>query len=181
VFVLTAGQSIGGVMRNVALFGTHYRSSGTGANDFPVNYTAASVGITPSVTGPRWRLVLVGARRVSLSREQLLALPLVTADLPIACTEGWSTQQRWTGVPLAHLARLAGVEDGMTARISALDSRSVVLSGSQVSAPESMLALRVNGADLSPDHGFPARVIVPSAPGTHNLKWMSEIAFYEPA
>ena len=180
VFVLTAGQSIGGAMRNLALFGTHYRSSGTGPNDFPVNYTAASVGITPAVTGASWRLVLVGARRVSLSREQLLALPLVTADLPIACTEGWSTQQRWTGVPLAELARLAGVQDGRPARISALDSHSVVLSGSQVSAPGSLLALRVNGADLSLDHGFPARVIVPSAPGTHNLKWMSEIVFSEP-
>ncbi len=181
VFVLTAGQSIGGAMRHLALFGTHYRSSGTGPNDFPVNYTAASVGITPAVTGASWRLVLVGGRRASLSREQLLALPLVTADLPIACTEGWSTEQRWTGVPLAELARLAGAPAGGPARIMALDSRSVVLSGSQVSAPESMLALRVNGADLSPDHGFPARVIVPSAPGTHNLKWMSEIVFSEPA
>jgi DMSO/TMAO reductase YedYZ molybdopterin-dependent catalytic subunit len=124
--------------------------------------------------------VLVGARRVSLSREQLLALPLVTADLPIACTEGWSTQQRWTGAPLAELARLAGIKDVRPARISALDSHSVVLSGTQVWARGSMLALRVNGADLSLDHGFPARVIVPSAPGAHNLKWMSEIVFSEP-
>ena len=180
VFVLTAGQSIGGAMRSLALFGTHYRSSGTGPNDFPVNYTAASVGITPAATGTSWRLVLVGARRVSLSREQLLALPLVTADLPIACTEGWSTQQRWTGAPLAELARLAGIKDVRPARISALDSHSVVLSGTQVWARGSMLALRVNGADLSLDHGFPARVIVPSAPGAHNLKWMSEIVFSEP-
>jgi DMSO/TMAO reductase YedYZ molybdopterin-dependent catalytic subunit len=125
--------------------------------------------------------VLTGARRVSLSREQLLALTLTTADLPIACTEGWSTQQRWTGVTLAELARLAGAKDGASAQITALDSHSVALSASQVSAPESMLALRVNGADLSVDHGFPARVIVPSAPGTHNLKWMSEIVFSEPA
>jgi hypothetical protein len=181
VFVLTAGQSIGGAMRNLALFGTHYRSLGTGANHFPVNYTAASAGITPTVTGPGWRLVLVGARRLSLSRAQLLALPLATADLPLACTEGWSTQQRWTGVPLAELARWAGAKDGTAARLTALDSHSVTLSGSQVSAPESMLALRVNGADLSVDHGFPARVIVPSAPGTHNLKWMSEVVFLEPA
>jgi len=43
-----------------------------------------------------------------------------------------------------------------------------------------MLALRVNGADLSLDHGFPGRVIVPSAPRAHNLKWMSEIVFSEP-
>jgi DMSO/TMAO reductase YedYZ molybdopterin-dependent catalytic subunit len=42
-----------------------------------------------------------------------------------------------------------------------------------------MLALRVNGADLSLDHGFPARVIVPSAPGTHNTKWIARIRFSE--
>jgi len=35
----------------------------------------------------------------------------------------------------------------------------------------------VNGADLSMDHGYPARVIVPSLPGTANLKWMSRITF----
>ena len=30
--------------------------------------------------------------------------------------------------------------------------------------PDSLLALRVNGADLSLDHGYPARVIVPARP-----------------
>jgi DMSO/TMAO reductase YedYZ molybdopterin-dependent catalytic subunit len=53
----------------------------------------------------------------------------------------------------------------------------VLLSVAQVAAPESLLALKVNGANLSMDHGYPARVIVPSAPGTQNLKWMSRITF----
>jgi hypothetical protein len=176
-FLLTAGETIGGAMRDFALFGTHYRSPDTGANHFPVNHTAASVGITASSTGPEWRLELLGSRRVSLSRDELLAMDLTTADLPIACTEGWSTVQRWTGVPLSDLARLA---DGTgPAELEPLDAGSAVtLSASQVSAPESLLALRVNGADLSLDHGYPARVIVPSAPGTHNVKWMSQIVFH---
>lgn len=177
VFVLTAGEAIGGVTRRVALFGTHYRSPGIGANQFPVNKTAASAGITAAHTGPNWRLLLTGDREVSLSRAQLLSMPLTTADLPIACTEGWSTQQRWTGVPLADLARLCGTPQPASATLTAVDSGSIFLSSTQVAAPESLLALRVNGADLSLDHGFPARVIVPSAPGTHNLKWMTRIDF----
>jgi len=181
IFLLTAGETIGGAMRELALFGTHYRSPGVGANRFPVNYTAASVGVTESDTGPDWRLSLVGTHRLSLSRDQLLAMPLVTADLPIACTEGWSTQQRWTGVPLSYLARLVGMEAPGPSQIKALDARSIILSGSQVAAPDSLLALRVNGADLSLDHGYPARIIVPSSPGTHNLKWMSQINFSEEA
>ncbi|MGW0201180.1 molybdopterin-dependent oxidoreductase, partial [Nonomuraea sp. NPDC003201] len=43
--------------------------------------------------------------------------------------------------------------------------------------PRSLLALRVNGADLSLDHGYPARVIVPNAPGVHNTKWVRELDF----
>ncbi len=177
VFVLTAGETIGGAMRQIALFGTHYRSPGVGANHFPVNHTAAARGITEAQTGPDWRLEVVGAHHVSLSRDQLTAMRQTTADLPIACTEGWSTQQRWTGVPLGALARLAGVESPGPTKIESLDGHVVTLSGSQVSAADSLLALRVNGADLSLDHGFPARVIVPSAPGTHNLKWLSRVAF----
>ena len=52
-----------------------------------------------------------------------------------------------------------------------------VLSGAQVRDRHSMLALRVNGADISLDHGYPARVIVPAAPGTHNRKWIRQMTF----
>jgi DMSO/TMAO reductase YedYZ molybdopterin-dependent catalytic subunit len=50
-----------------------------------------------------------------------------------------------------------------------------------VNDPESMLALRVNGADLSRDHGYPARVIIPDAPGVHCTKWVNRIIFLEQA
>jgi len=46
-----------------------------------------------------------------------------------------------------------------------------------VTHPDSLLALRVNDADLSPDHGYPARIIVPGLPGVHNTKWVASIDF----
>lgn len=49
----------------------------------------------------------------------------------------------------------------------------------QVLDGESLLALRVNGAALSPDHGHPARVIVPALPGVHCTKWVGAIDFRE--
>ena len=53
----------------------------------------------------------------------------------------------------------------------------VRLRGNQVADGDSLLALRVNGVDLSLDHGFPARVIVPANPGVHNTKWVSRLTF----
>ena len=51
------------------------------------------------------------------------------------------------------------------------------LRDNQVRDPRSLLALRVNGADLSPDHGYPARVIVPANPGVNNTKWVTRVTF----
>jgi DMSO/TMAO reductase YedYZ molybdopterin-dependent catalytic subunit len=44
-------------------------------------------------------------------------------------------------------------------------------------ADRALLALKVNGADLSPDHGYPARIIVPALPGVHNTKWVGRMSF----
>jgi DMSO/TMAO reductase YedYZ molybdopterin-dependent catalytic subunit len=106
---------------------------------------------------------------------------LTTAELPIACVEGWSILERWTGVPLAVLASLVGVRHPTGARVGSLERNgafaSASLSGHQVRSPQSLLALSVNGADLSLDHGYPARTIIPAAPGVHNTKWVNRIAF----
>ena len=52
-----------------------------------------------------------------------------------------------------------------------------VLQANQISNSDALLALRVNGVDLSRDHGYPARIIVPALPGVHNTKWVASIDF----
>lgn len=178
---ITVGQSIGGSARPLAFLLPRGRTLGEGPNDFQVNKTAAAAGIDPAQTGHDWRLELTGARTVSLTRDDLLAMSPHTARLPIACVEGWATTQDWTGVRLRDLATLAGVPQPSSARVTSIQAsgafRSAVLQANQTLHPDSLLALRVNGADLSPDHGFPARVIVPALPGVHNTKWVGSIEF----
>ena len=41
--------------------------------------------------------------------------------------------------------------------------------------PDTILALTMNGAPLPPDHGFPARAIVPGWIGTYSVKWVGRI------
>lgn len=180
--VITAGQTLGGYARPAALLLPRGRSRGSGPTDFQVNRTAAAAGISAEDTADRWRLTLSGGPRpVSVDRAALLAMPQHTAALPIACVEGWSTTQTWSGVRLADLARLAGVPAPGSARVSSLERSGAfagaTLQGSQVLHPDALLALRVNGTDLSPDHGFPARIIVPALPGVHNTKWVAAIDF----
>ncbi|MGH3773855.1 MAG: molybdopterin-dependent oxidoreductase [Pseudonocardiaceae bacterium] len=177
---LSVGQAIGGAARSTALLAPRGQNLGNGPTDFQVNKTAAEAGIGP--VADSWRLELKGAASRSLSRAQLLALPQHTARLPIACVEGWSTGvQTWTGVRLADLAALVGAAPDATAFVESLQRGggfgSATLSAGQVRAPDALLALRVNGADLTADHGFPARVVVPALPGVHNTKWVSRMTF----
>ena len=131
-----------------------------------------------------WRLHLAGARTISLSRDQLLALPQHTYDLPIACVEGWSTTQRWSGVRLRDLASLCGVRGSARVFTASLERGTfghATLGHEQVADDRSLLALRVNGLDLSLDHGYPARVISPAVPGVHCTKWVSNMIFHSVA
>ncbi|HET9892360.1 MAG TPA: molybdopterin-dependent oxidoreductase [Mycobacterium sp.] len=187
VAALTAGQTIGGVARQTALFLPHGRTHANGANDFPVNKTAAAAGIDPAAVGAAWRLTLTGGPMpVVLDRAALAAMPQHTTRLPMGCVQGWSTVQTWSGVRLADLAGAAGVPAPRSARVQSLqkvadyrigDYSRAVLQANQVLNPEALLALRVNGVDLSSDHGYPARIIVPALPGVHNTKWVSSVDF----
>ncbi|WTL43556.1 molybdopterin-dependent oxidoreductase [Streptomyces brevispora] len=188
LLVVTAGQSIGGALRPTALLAPRGQDPGPGPNGFQINKTAASVGIRARDVGPAWRLVVRGPGREKIfTRDQALALPQHTVALPIACVEGWSTEdQEWSGVRLADLAALVGFTDAapgvFVQSVQRSGSfRSTTLRDNQVSDPRSLLALRVNGADLSPDHGYPARIIVPANPGVHNTKWVNRLTFGESA
>ena len=182
LLLANVGETIGGPLRRLSLLAPRRQVLGPGPNDFQVNRTARGAGVTAAMTGPEYRLALrFEGREVSLARDELLAMDQHTATLPIACVEGWTTTQEWTGVRLSELARAAGAEGAETALVRSLQPRGALrlasLTGDQLQDEDALLALKVNGADLSPDHGYPARVIVPALPGVHNTKWVGEIEF----
>ena len=182
IAVLTVGQSIGGFARPLALLLPRGRSYGAGPNDFQINRTAKAAQISSNDTGAGWKLTLNGGPQpATVDRAALLAMTQHSADLPIACVEGWSTLQTWTGVRLRELAALAGIPAPTSAVVRSLERNGsfnkATLSADQLLNPDSLLALRVTGADLSVDHGYPARIIVPALPGVHNTKWVASIEF----
>jgi DMSO/TMAO reductase YedYZ molybdopterin-dependent catalytic subunit len=85
-------------------------------------------------------------------------------------------------VRLRDLAALAGLPRAHSVFVESLQTDGGEfgrgrLAGNQIRDPDSLLELRVNGADLSLDHGFPARIIVPNNPGVRNTKWVRSLTF----
>jgi DMSO/TMAO reductase YedYZ molybdopterin-dependent catalytic subunit len=181
LLVQGAGDAVGGPLRALSIFGPRDRFRG-GPNGFAVNRTALAAQIGAEEVDATWRLALHGnARTLHLSRAQLLELPQHTYELPIACVEGWSTTQRWTGVRVRDLAALAGSRGKLTVDTTSIEQNGVFgeasLGSGQIADERTLLALKVNGADLSLDHGYPARIIGPALPGVHCTKWVAEMSF----
>ena len=156
------------------------RVFGTGPNAFQVNHTAAAAGVARRSPPPNGGSRSPG-QKVAFSRAQLLEMDQGTETLTISCTEGWSTTQHWTGVRLLDLARLAGVPAGALLHAASMENGGpnahASIGYAQWSNPRALLALRVNGAELSADHGYPARVILSGVPGLYNTKWVRELRF----
>ena len=176
VAVLASAGSTVPLLRDVSVLGVR---SGDGPQDLPVNKSARAAGVTSSALSPSYALELVrGEKTVRLTREQLLALPQVTEELPIACVEGWSASGTWTGVRVKDLLAEVGAEPGDVV-VSSLQTSGLytttLLPAGFVADDATLLALQLNGEDLSIDHGYPARVIAPNRPGVLQTKWVGRL------
>jgi DMSO/TMAO reductase YedYZ molybdopterin-dependent catalytic subunit len=163
----------------------------------------------PKIDPKTWRLTVTGAvtRALKLSLDDLHKLKEVTLPITLECAgngrlflspkvkgvqwaQGAVSTAEWTGVPLAAILDLAGVEAGAVEVI--LDGadrgdpkkemqppeditfcRSLPID--KANKPETILAWGMNGAALPPDHGYPLRAIVGGWYGMASVKWVSRI------
>lgn len=174
VTLTTAGQTVPW-LRALTLFAP--RRPDIGPQGLPVNRTAAQAGTT---TAPAdWSLRVDGPRPYELTMSRLLAMPQYEADLPIACVEGWSASARWAGVRVRDLLDLAGAPEDARLRVTSLEAdgpyRVTDMPAAYARDPLTLLALRVNGEVLDPDHGYPARIIAPDRPGVLQTKWVARM------
>ncbi|MFI7298458.1 molybdopterin-dependent oxidoreductase [Streptomyces sp. NPDC050121] len=175
VTLTTVGQSFT-PLKNLDLLAPRHPDHGPQA--LPVNRTATAAGVA-HLTAENYRLVVSGPRPYTLTLDDLRALPQREVELPIACVEGWSRSARWTGVRVADLLERAGAPRDARVRVVSLQLRG----GYRVSEmghehardPLTLLALRLNGEELTPDHGYPARLIAPNRPGVLQTKWVGRL------
>ena len=174
---LTAGQSFA-ILDPFNLFAP--RKRGIGPQNLPVNRSAEDAGVFEAALDPNWVLTLTnGDRTMSFSREQLLAMPQVDVELPIACVEGWSQLAHWRGVRMRDLADAVGADPNSRFVVRSLEERGsfrITQMGPEYARDESTLvALELNGETLDIEHGYPARMIAPARPGVTQTKWLSSL------
>lgn len=143
-------------------------------NEFPVTAMVRDGSVPIDLASWRLRIDGLNSTPLSLSYEELLALPQSEQVATLDCTVGWFTTQRWSGVRLAHLLQAAGVV--LPPRLIWLQA---VAGYGHLFTPDEaehiLLATHVGGKALAHRHGFPMRAIVPSRRGWFWVKWLGQV------
>ena len=158
----------------------------------------------PAVDPASWRLRVHGRVRqaIELTLDDLRARPSVTAPVTMECagngrakldptiaSQPWLLEAvgtgLWTGTSLATLLDEAEpLDDAMEVVFTGADhgveggqqqsyARSLTLD--EARRPEVLVAWGLNGVDLPPQHGYPARLLVPGWYGMTSVKWLVDV------
>ncbi len=144
--------------------------------------------ITPSVDVSTWSLRVFGMvdKEVRLTFAELVAMPLIERYVTISCVSnevGGSLvgNAKWTGVRLAEVLALAGVQAGATQVVPrSVDGWTAGFPTAWIHDAahprDAMIAVKMNDVPLPANHGFPARLIVPGLYGyVSATKWLTEL------
>ena len=101
----------------------------------------------------------------------------VTADMH--CVTTWSRlDQKWEGIPFKRIVLLAKPLPDAKFVISHCEygfTANVPIEATQTD--QCLIALRANGAPLTPEHGYPARLVIPELYAWKSAKWLRGIEF----
>ncbi|MBW8769297.1 MAG: sulfite oxidase-like oxidoreductase [Gemmatimonadetes bacterium] len=144
--------------------------------DFPV----LSAGPTPHTSLTAWDFTIRGADDASpsvrWSWDELQALPHETPTVDIHCVTKWSKfDTKWEGVSVDTLldaARAAGVANGAFVLAYCDGGYTTNLPLADVTGGKAWVAFGYDGAPLAPEHGGPARLLVPHLYFWKSAKWV---------
>ncbi|WP_447912909.1 molybdopterin-dependent oxidoreductase [Microbacterium phyllosphaerae] len=144
--------------------------------DFPV----LSAGPTPRVHTDTWEFAIVGLDgiRRTWSWEQLHELPIEDITTDIHCVTRWSKLgTRWRGVSLDRLLQDAG--DGDFTRVFSYGGYTTNVPRADLSGGKAWIAVEFEGEPLAPEHGGPARLLVPHLYFWKSAKWVHGLDMLE--
>jgi DMSO/TMAO reductase YedYZ molybdopterin-dependent catalytic subunit len=137
---------------------------------------------TPAVDPAAFRLVVDGAveRPLTLTLDELRALPSVRQVSDFRCVEGWGVENvRWEGVRFQSLAELVAPRKEATfiTFYSEGDVYTDSLTLGQAMLPDVLLAYSMWEQPLSTNHGYPLRLVMPRMFGYKGPKWLKRVEF----
>lgn len=115
----------------------------------------------------------------SLTWDELIQLPRYDTTSDAHCVTTWTyADNHWEGVAFHTVMSIVDVlPEANFALVHAENGYSVSLNIDDLLREGVMLAFKHNGETLSPEHGFPVRLIVPHLYFWKSAKWVTGVEF----
>jgi len=126
-----------------------------------------------------WKLTVDGmaARPTTFSLAEVRSFPTSSHTTMIGCEEGWTYIAEWTGVPLSHILERVG----SLPQVRYVVYRSIQpdwwesIDMADALHPQTVIAHRMNGAELPVSFGGPLRLRVPRQLGYKSVKYITRL------
>jgi DMSO/TMAO reductase YedYZ molybdopterin-dependent catalytic subunit len=140
-------------------------------------------GPVPAFNPETWDLRIFGATEsgaeARLRWADVAALPVSELTADFHCVTKFTVPAtRWAGIPAAEmLDRFPPAASVTHVMIWADYGYSANVRIGDFAAPATMLATKIDGAPLTPEHGFPLRLVVPHLYAWKSVKWVRALEY----
>jgi hypothetical protein len=146
-------------------------------------YQVSKNAFDPQVDARRWKLQIAGLveNPFELTYADIKSFPAVEQYATLACISNevggdLIGNSLWKGVRLRDVLEKARLREGVIdIALHASDDYTDSIPLERAMANETLLVYEMNGEPLTPEHGFPVRLLVPGIYGMKNVKWITRI------
>ncbi|HWO02084.1 MAG TPA: molybdopterin-dependent oxidoreductase [Blastocatellia bacterium] len=146
-------------------------------------YQVSKNAFDPQVDPQAWKLEVGGLveNTFELTYNELREMPFVEQYATLVCISNevggdLIGTALWRGVKLKDILERAGVKSGVVdILLRARDDYADSIPLDRATADGTLLVYEMNGGSLTPEHGFPLRLLVPGIYGMKNVKWITKI------
>lgn len=151
----------------------------------PDGWPVLHYGRVPRYDPETWDLRVTGAiaggEELRLDRTAFDALPRTDLVADLHCVTGFTIPDRaWSGVPAVALLDLAPPAPGVEhVLLWAEYGYSTNVALDDLLRPDALLATHCGGEPLTPEHGWPLRLVLPHLYGWKGPKWLRAVEYLD--
>ena len=138
-------------------------------------------GEVPEIDVSKWTFTISGLveKEVRLNHGDFMSLPRVKVLSDVHCVTGWSKLGNlWEGVSSSVIGKLAKIlPEAKFVIVHSSGGFTTNLSLKDFFEPDVLFAYKHNDKFLTPEHGYPVRLVVPRLYFWKSAKWVTEIEF----
>lgn len=138
-------------------------------------------GEVPEIDVSKWIFTISGLveKELRLTHKDFMSLPRVKVLSDVHCVTGWSKLDNyWGGVSSSVIGKLVKIlPEAKFVIVHSSGGFTTNLSLEDFFEPDVLFAVKRNGEFLTPEHGYPVRLVAPRLYFWKSAKWVTGIEF----